>query len=115
MQSTKVLTEQPIAKSAQNPSGELTIHLQSSYDHPSAMPEEIKMKKQADAPALHELFCQTIEEKCGEANTKTYWIAPDEVEVEGLSNIALHSFILKAEELGKTVHYTKTLTVKISD
>ena len=64
---------------------------------------------------LAELFDDTLKEKGEYPLTKAQWTGPGELEVEGLSNITLHSFLLKTEALGKKVSYSRNLTVKIED
>lgn len=99
----------------QEKSDELTLVMKTVTEQESAMPETLKKEKQADAPSLANLFEQTLEQK-GEADSlQKHWTSENELEVEGLSNTTLHSFVLEAEKLGKKITYTKTLSVKISD
>lgn len=97
-----------------HPIKELAISMKSSHSHPSPMPESLKTQIRADAPSLLELFHHTVKSK-GDHLSKKAWTGDQTLEVEGLSQLTLHSFILQAEKLGKNVEYVKTLTVKITD
>ena len=94
---------------------ELTIAIASKHVQPSAMPEDLKMKKRAEAPKLEQMLEETIKVKGESDAIQKNWNTEGELEVEGLSDMTLHSFILQAEALGKKISYTKTLKVKISD
>ena len=115
MQEANVSTDHSILATGTNRSDELTIHTRSSHHHPSAMSEVLKEKKRVNSPSLVELFEQTLQEKGGFDSSRTNWINHEEVEINGLSRMTLHRFILEAEKLGKTITYTETLTVKVSD
>ncbi|MFY0689281.1 MAG: hypothetical protein JXQ90_19075 [Cyclobacteriaceae bacterium] len=108
-----LLTDAPNLKISSAQSDELTINLVSSYEQSSAISDELKKQKQKDAPDLAELLQKTLTEKGG--SDKCTWTGESEVTVEGLSSMTLHSFVLKAEELGKTIKYTKSLKVEITD
>lgn len=104
--------DHPITEERQD---EMTLVMETINTHESPMSEELKIEKRNAMGSLEELFHQVVEGK-GEANDiKLRRNSSNEFEVEGLSNLTLHSFILKAEELGKNITYTKTLKVKISD
>lgn len=113
-ESTK--TNHEVANTAiQNESRELTIHhLESEHVQESAMPEEIRMAKSKDANLAY-LFNDVLDSKGELSEVKKEWIGKNEIKTEGMSNMALHSFILKAEELGKKITYTRTLKVTITD
>lgn len=93
---------------------EMTISSESVVRHRSTMKEEIKQLKRKTMGSLEELLAQVVHEK-GEDHVKVSRDKNEEMVVEGLSSTALHSFVLKAEEIGKNITYTKTFTVKISD
>ncbi len=99
----------------QEHSDELTLIIKTENVQESAMSEEQKQEKRAMAPSLETLFDQTVQQKGESAQLKKSWISDSEIEVEGLSNTTLHSYVLEAEKLGKKVTYTRTLQVKISD
>ncbi|MEO9483936.1 MAG: hypothetical protein ABJG47_10840 [Ekhidna sp.] len=94
---------------------EMTLVTQTINTQVSSMSEELKKIKRDATPPLQELFKETVENK-GELDAlKSRWTADDELMVEGLSQMTLHSFLLKAEELGKNITYTRTLKVEITD
>lgn len=94
---------------------ELIIKVASSHYQESPMSEEQKIEARKEAPSLYKIFETTLKSK-GEYNLdEISWNSDDELEMNYLSNNALHSFVLEAEKLGKKVTYQKSLTVKISD
>lgn len=99
----------------QERSDELTLIVKTENVQESAMSEEQKQVKQSASPSLATLFDQTVQQKGEAAQLKRSWVSDSELEVEGLSSMTLHSFVLEAENLGKKITYTKTLQVKISD
>lgn len=94
---------------------ELTVIMESIHEQNSPMTEQLRKEKQAEAPSLEELFFQTVQRKGEESKLNTNWISDTEMKVEGISVMTLHSFLLKAEQLGKKITYSRTLSVKISD
>lgn len=46
---------------------------------------------------------------------KEHWITPNEVVLNDCSSLSLHSLTLQAEQLGKKISYSKSLTIKISE
>lgn len=99
----------------QERSDELTLIMKSENVQESAMSEEQKQEKRATAPSLENLFDETVQLKGESSQLKKNWISDSQMEVEGLSNTTLHSFVLEAEKLGKKITYTRTIQVKISD
>lgn len=61
---------------------------------------------------LKELFESIVSPKL---STKAQWVNDDEVIMEQDASIALHSFLLKAERLGKNIEYVKQTVIKIVD
>lgn len=110
----QVLTDAPNAEINGAGADEMTIHIVSSFTQPSAMSPGLKEKKRNSSPSLQSLLETTLDEK-GEANRKTKWLSNNELEIEGLSKMTLHNFVLQAEALGKSVSYKRTLTVSITD
>lgn len=99
----------------QEQNDEMTICTKSVVRHRSPMSPEMKKLKREQLASLNDLFEEVLGQK-GERDLVE--ITKDdngELWLEGLSSTALHSFILKAEELGKHVTYTKITKVKISD
>ena len=111
-----MLTDQPSYGIGSNDVDQMTIHMTSSYEQKSAMNEELKMKAREGSPSLNQLFENTLIEKGESESLKNgSWISNNEITVQGVSKMALHSFILKAESLGKKIKYTRSLTVEITD
>ena len=71
-------------------------------------------ESQSDAQ-IKQLFEQVLKEKNAYHKEKMNWINESTVEITGVSGLALHSFVLRAEELGKTVSYEKKTIIKIID
>ena len=110
-----ILTDQPEASIKSAKADELVIKMKSSIHHPSAMSDDLKKAKSMEGQRLNELFDETLSQKIQTEEVNCHWTDDSTVEVEGLSKLTLHNFILKAEELGKNVTYTRTYTVKVSD
>lgn len=66
-------------------------------------------------PRVKELFETVLREKNAYNEEKMVWLNDSTVEITGASGLALHSFVLRAEELGKTVAYEKKTVIKIID
>jgi hypothetical protein len=102
-------------KGHQQKGEEMTLSMKKVITQKSPMPAEDKIQKQKEIESLETLFHQILEEK-GEAETvQIKRSGSGEFDIEGLSNMTLHTFLLKAEALGKNITYTKSLKVKISD
>jgi len=94
---------------------ELTLTVKTINAQISSMSADMKAKKQSEADSLEEMFVETVTQK-GESNTLTINRNSErDLEIEGISQMTLHSFLLKAEELGKNITYTRTLKVEITD
>jgi hypothetical protein len=107
---TEVLSEAQVQSASQS----LNIVTKSVITHESSMSEAKKQKARQNTPSLRELLETTISEGKDLDDLQMNW-AGDTVELQGVSKMALHSFILKAEELGKKITYTKTYQVSITD
>ncbi len=93
---------------------ELTIRIESEHEQNSPMSEEQKAVKRAESPSLYTLFQKTLESK-GYPVESCEWNDEKELQADNLSSMTLHSFLLKAESLGKKITYSKSLKIKISD
>lgn len=60
-----------------------------------------------------DLFERTVKNKGEHNSVKTRFVDDSTMEVEGLSKMALHSYLLEAEKLGKKIEFVKTTTIKI--
>lgn len=94
---------------------EMTLVMKTTNTQTSSMPEVLKKEKRDDAPSLEEILKNTVEAKGEIEEMKSSWTSEDALEIEGISQMTLHSFLLKAEELGKNITYTRTLKVEIKD
>ncbi|WP_421762983.1 hypothetical protein [Ekhidna sp.] len=104
------------ARSKSNEShDEMTLVMKTTNTQISSMSDEMKAKKRRASASLEEMFRNTVEDKGQLDALKSSWTSDDELEIEGISQMTLHSFLLKAEELGKNITYTRTLKVEITD
>lgn len=65
--------------------------------------------------ALQELFEQALAETGENGAQKFKWVGENEIQVDGLSGMTLHNFLLKAEALGKKVTYRRSIVFQIED
>ncbi|WP_425392429.1 hypothetical protein [Ekhidna sp.] len=100
---------------ASNTNDELTLSMSTVNTQTSPMTEELKKKKQSESPDLEELFMEVVRQKGEMEKLEMNRTSQNEFELEGISQMTLHSFLLKAEELGKTITYTRTLKVEITE
>ena len=108
------LTSELASMSNDDASDELTIVQRSKFTDPSAMPAHLKEKVQSENPSVKALFEQMMD--ANEASSENLnWIDDQVVEANGFSKRDLHSFILKAESLGKNITYTKQTIISISN
>ncbi|WP_462250955.1 hypothetical protein [Ekhidna sp.] len=94
---------------------ELTICIDSDHEQESPMEEDQKAKVSAESPSLYALFQKTLEVKGEYPLENCEWNGEKELQADNLSSMTLHSFILKAQSLGKKITYAKSLRIKISD
>ena len=93
---------------------ELTINLRSRVTHESPMSDEARVHAcAASKPLIDRLKAMLMER--GYSSDSIAAISEDEVELQGIPQSLVHTFVLQAEELGKHVTYEKTLTIKFSD
>ncbi|NME72168.1 hypothetical protein [Flammeovirga aprica] len=94
---------------------ELTIHIKSSIKHNSST--ERSNLQPLESSKLLSMFQETLHEKGEEHSLENHLIGSNEVEFQKgkLSYSTLHSFLLKAESMGKKLSYEKIYTVKITD
>ena len=111
----EVLSDYTSEETVQSSSDTLSIQMETNFVQPSAMPEGLKKQRQENAPQLYDLLTATLKEKGEYPLSKTTWINDQEIKVEGLSKMTLHSFIMKAEQLGKKIKYRRSLVVEITD
>ena len=94
---------------------ELTLCVNKVIRHKSPMPEDLKKKKKSNAESLEKMLEKFLEQK-GEADAvEIRRNGSSELVIDGLSSQTLHSFLVKVQEIGKNLTYTKTLKVEITD
>ncbi|KXX71258.1 hypothetical protein [Flammeovirga sp. SJP92] len=95
---------------------ELTIHIKSTMKHENVSASS-NGRKAIDPSQLLSVLQETLNEKGENQIVTDHLIGSNEVEFQKgkLSYSTLHSFLLKAEQMGKKVTYEKVYTVKISD
>ncbi|UTW64991.1 hypothetical protein KFE94_09890 [bacterium SCSIO 12643] len=82
--------------------------VQNSFSESQLKKEPIEGQLSAKA-----LFDETVKNKGEQNRVKTRFVNDSTMEVEGLSKMALHSYLLEAEKLGKKIEFVKTTTIKI--
>lgn len=100
---------------AQPSNDELTIHIKSSMTQDT--PAVRSNLQPLESSKLLAMFQDTLDEKGEDHELEKHLVGSNEVEFQKgkLSYATLHSFLLKAESLGKKLTYEKIYTVKISD
>ncbi len=93
----------------------LEITTSTGYTNPSLMSEEQKNEKQKNLDSIAELFEQDLRDKGEYDPSKVNWTSDQTVQIKDLPKMSLHSFILKAEELGLNISYTKQTIINISN
>lgn len=90
----------------------MTISMNSVFTH-------FKDQKNQEANVQHKdlkkLLENVLKEKGEYEKANLNWIDDETVEVTDLSGLAIHSFVLRAEELGKNISFEKKTIVKITD
>ncbi len=64
---------------------------------------------------LPEIFKEELIKKGEYDESKIKWIDHETVEVTNCSGLAIHSFALRAEEMGKDIEYHRKTILKIKD
>lgn len=93
----------------------MTIQLTNSLsqDAPGNVSQSTEDAVQRDAVLLKELLKAELQAK-GEMHDHINWIGDLALEADGLSPLALHSFLLKAEAMGKSISYRKKTIIEIT-
>jgi len=94
---------------------EFIISMETIVEQKTPKSESLRNENIAKVDSLQELFDQTVKEKGDYPLAKKEWKGDNELVVDGLSPMTLHSFVSKAEQLGKKISYERTLKVKITD
>jgi len=118
-----LMNSMPVTESKQNSNrhlrktseDELILSMKTINTQKSTMKEDLKRKKRGESPSLEELLVKVINQKGEGGKFEMNRVSDNEIELEGISQMTLHSFLLKAEELGKNITYTRSLKVTIAD
>ena len=94
---------------------ELVLSMKTINTQKTSMKEELKREKREISPSLEELLMEVIDQKGESEKLEMNRVSEKEIELDGISQMTLHSFLLKAEELGKNITYTRSLKVSITD
>ena len=89
----------------------MTISLQSTITKPSPCKDQ---HGKVDNGKLKALFEDILKRKNEYDKAEINWIDDETVEVKGVSNLCLQSFLLEAEQHGKDIAYTKQTIIKIA-
>lgn len=90
----------------------MTISLQSTVTKPS--PLKGANGQAVDNSKLKHLFEDILKRKNEYDQAEINWVDEETVEVKGVSNLCLQSFLLEAEQQGKDIAYTKQTIIKIA-
>ena len=91
---------------------EVLIHVQKEFF------QEAPMRKQDRSEVSNEELKLSVTEflvSKGIELDENQWKESNAIVLNNLSALTLHSLALKAEELGKKISYSRSLTIKISD
>lgn len=90
---------------------EVFIKVQKKCQHSTfSSSDQMKPQTEETKKFVNEFFSSN-----GMEISENQWESPKEVVLSDCSSAALHNLTLEAEKLGKTVTYSRSLTIKISD
>lgn len=92
---------------------EMTISIEKKIAQPSAAKLSKEEKESVDAEQLKSLFEQVLTEKNEIENCNMSWVDDKTVVLDKLSGLTLHNFLLKVEEMGKNITFTKKTVIEI--
>jgi len=93
----------------------MTIMINSIFTNESPAKAHMMQQPQTEDTELKELFEEVLREK-GEFNEDNIrWVDGNTVELSSVSSLAIHSFVLRAEALGKDVAYEKCTKIRIGN
>lgn len=91
----------------------MTISIESKIAHPSCAKVSTEDRQSVKVEELKNMFENVLKEKNEFSPDKLKWLDEKTVQVDELSGLSLHSFLLKVEELGKDVTFTKKTVIEI--
>ncbi len=90
----------------------MTISKASTLVHTSPCREQVD--PQNDLQALKEIFIEELRKKGELDKANVGWLDEETIEMDKVFGLCLHSFLLRAEELGKDISITQKTIFKIS-
>jgi hypothetical protein len=93
--------------------GEMTISIEKKINHPCPTAKVKSMNPSIDSEQLKQLFTTVLEEKNEMNKCNMDWVDDKTVVVDELSGLTLHNFLLRVEELGKNISFTKKTVIEI--
>ncbi len=92
---------------------DLTISIEKVISKPQSSVQTVEKNKVISTNELKTLLEQIIRSKGEMDSCNMSWANDKTVVMENLSGLALHNFLLKIEELGKNVTFTKKTVIEI--
>lgn len=92
----------------------MIISQKSTVVHPNPIKPSANMKGMQDDSVLKSLFIDMLKSKNEYNESSIQWSDDETVEISNISNMSLHTFLLKAEKMGKDISYTKRTIIEIS-
>lgn len=83
-----------------------------TISNPSPMPDYLKKRVDPNTPSMSELFEKVLRQK-GEIS-RLEKVDDHSFRIDDISSMALHSFVIKAQEYGRDVTFTKETVITIS-
>ncbi len=90
---------------------DMTISIEKKIKQPSAAKLSNEVKNKVSTDELKSLFEQVLNERQEEVHMN--WEQDNKLVVDQLSGLTLHNFLLKVEELGKNITFTKKTVIEI--
>ncbi|MFZ9027739.1 MAG: hypothetical protein ACO2Z9_01925 [Crocinitomicaceae bacterium] len=91
---------------------EISINVNQEFYH--ANPMSGKSNSSSNSSELKQFVTDYFKSKGMELSDED-WVSENEVKIQNIPGLALHSLALRAEEQGKNISYERTLTIKISE
>ena len=91
----------------------MVISIESKVPQPNSGKQVLEGNR-AENENLKELFVDVLKNKNEYVEDQINWQNNETVSVSNVSSMALHSFVLEAEKLGKNITYTKKTVIEIS-
>lgn len=101
-----------VSEDGQKPNKEISINVNQEFYH--ANPSSGKKNSTSSSSDLKKFVIDYFESK-GMKISDENWISDNELKIQNIPGLALHSLALRAEEQGKNISYERTLTIKISE